>query len=247
MANKTAIVTGAASGIGRATLLRLVNDGYVVIGMDRDADGLQKITEETKCLSSQVICLKVDITDEQQVVNAFIHAFEILGPIDALATCAGIVSSTPFCDLSVKDFQLTYNTNLIGTFLCIREAAKYMSSGSRICTIGSVAGLRGGELFGTAAYAASKGAVLALTKSAARALADKGISVNCLVPGPTQTPMIESMWLDESKRSVVENLSLQKRAASPDELASSIAFLLSSQASNITGSTLVSDGGLMMY
>jgi NAD(P)-dependent dehydrogenase (short-subunit alcohol dehydrogenase family) len=78
-------------------------------------------------------------------------------------------------------------------------------------------------------------------------LADKGISVNCLVPGPTQTPMIESMWLDESKRSVVENLSLQKRAASPDELASSIAFLLSSQASNITGSTLVSDGGLMMY
>jgi NAD(P)-dependent dehydrogenase (short-subunit alcohol dehydrogenase family) len=107
--------------------------------------------------------------------------------------------------------------------------------------------MRGGELFGTAAYAASKGGVLALTKSAARALANKGISVNCVVPGPTQTPMIEAMWLDENKRAIVESASLQKRAASPDELACSVAFLLSSQASNISGSTLVSDGGIMMY
>jgi NAD(P)-dependent dehydrogenase (short-subunit alcohol dehydrogenase family) len=247
MLPRTAVVTGAASGIGRATLWRLAQDGYAVIGMDKDAEGLQAITQAAKPLSLSITCMVLDVADETQVVQSMALAFEQLGPLDALATCAGVVNATPFGELSVKDFQQTYNTNVVGTFLCIREAAKYMTQGSRICTIGSVAGMRGGELFGTAAYAASKGAVLALTKSAARALANKGISVNCVVPGPTQTPMIEAMWLDENKRAIVENASLQKRAASPDELACSVAFLLSSQASNISGSTLVSDGGIMMY
>ncbi|MFM7697178.1 MAG: SDR family NAD(P)-dependent oxidoreductase [Limnohabitans sp.] len=247
MSHKTAVVTGAASGIGRATLLKLAQEGYVVIGMDHDVTGLNSITHDTESMSFPITCLPMDVSNEQEVMDSFACVFDKTGRIDALATCAGVVNTTAFGELSVEDFQMTYNTNLIGTFLCIREASKYMLAGSRICTIGSVAGLRGGELFGTAAYAASKGAVLALTKSAARALAEKGISVNCLVPGPTQTPMIESIWLDEKKRTLVENLSLQKRAASPEELANCVAFLLSTQSSNITGSTLVSDGGLMMH
>lgn len=247
MTPKTAVVTGAASGIGYATMFRLAQDGYQVVGMDCDAAKLKTIENEMQLNSLTVRCVLMDVTNESQVESSFAGVHATYGAIDALATCAGIVSTKPFAALSVKDFQATYDTNLIGTFLCIREAVKFMPHGSRICTIGSVAGLRGGELFGTAAYAASKGAVFALTKSAARALASQGISVNCLVPGPTQTPMIESMWGDESKRKVVENLSLQKRAASPNELANSIAYLLSPEASNITGSTLVSDGGLMMY
>ena len=100
---------------------------------------------------------------------------------------------------------------------------------------------------GTAAYAASKGAVLALSKNAARSLAPLGISVNCIAPGATNTPMIAAVWADVALRKKVESMAPQNRTAEPHEIAANIAYLLSPQASYVTGATLVADGGLTMY
>ena len=244
---RKAIVTGAASGIGAATLLELVRTGYDVVGLDINEGGMQQVAQRANGLGGRSLDLRVDVTDEAALVAAFAAACEWLGGLDALATCAGVADTTPFMDITVEMFREVYAVNVIGTFVCLREAARYMLPGGRICTVASVAGLRGGGLSGTAAYAASKGGVLALTKNAARALAGNGISVNTVAPGATLTPMIEEAWKNEAHRKRVEGMAVQNRTAMPEEIAKSICFLLSPDASIVTGTTLVADGGLVMY
>ena len=247
MTNRKAIVTGSASGIGAATVLALAEQGYDTIGIDCNLPGAEVTALKAQTIGGQHHALLCDVADELQLVAVMAQAAALLGGLDALATCAGVTESSAFMDLSAKEFQATYNINVIGTFVAIREAAKYMKSGGRICTIASVAGLRGGGLVGTAAYAASKGAVLALSKNAARSLANVGISVNCIAPGATNTPMIASVWEDEALRKKVESMAPQNRTAEPYEIAANIVYLLSPQASYVTGATLVADGGLTMY
>ena len=244
---RKAIVTGAASGIGAATLLELVRTGYDVVGLDINEGGMAEVAQRAGTLGGRSLGLRVDVSDEAALVAAFAGACEWLGGLDALATCAGVANMTPFMDITVDMFRDVYAVNVIGTFLCLREAARHMHPGGRICTVASVAGLRGGGLSGTAAYAASKGGVLALTKNAARALADRGISVNTVAPGATLTPMIEEAWKNEAHRRRVEAMAVQNRTAAPEEIAKSICFLLSPDASIVTGATLVADGGLVMY
>ncbi|MEO7335363.1 MAG: SDR family oxidoreductase [Caldimonas sp.] len=245
---RTAIVTGSASGIGRATVLELARHGYRTVGLDLDADGVQAVAQEASVIGgSSHLGLRADVTQEAEVVAAFEQALAFLGRLDALVTSAGVGETTPFMDIDVATFRSVYEVNVIGTFLCIREAARRMQAGGRICTVASVAGLRGGGLSGTAAYAASKGGVLALTKSAARSLAAQGICVNTIAPGATYTPMIAEHWKNEAHRKRVESMSVLNRTADPSEIANGIVFLVSPQASSVTGSTLVSDNGLMMY
>jgi NAD(P)-dependent dehydrogenase (short-subunit alcohol dehydrogenase family) len=245
---RTAIVTGSASGIGAATVLELARQGYRTVGIDIDTEGAQATAIEAARLNRLThSAFGADVSDEPKVIEAFDRAVAFLGSLDALVTSAGVGETTPFMDISVATFRAVHDVNVIGTFLCIREAAKRMRSGGRICTIASVAGLRGGGLSGTAAYAASKGGVLALTKSAARSLAAQGICVNTVAPGATYTPMIAEHWKNDAHRTRVESMSVLNRTADAREIAASIAFLVSSQASAITGSTLVADNGLMMY
>ena len=245
---RTAIVTGAASGIGAATVLELARQGYRTVGIDINADGAHaSAIEAAKINALTHTAFTADVADEAQVIDAFARALTFLTHLDVLVTSAGVADTTPFMDLSVATFRAVHDINVIGTFLCIREAAKRMQRGGRICTLASVAGLRGGGLSGTAAYAASKGGVLALTKSAARALAAQGICVNSVAPGATDTPMIAEHWKNDAHRARVEAMSVLNRTADAREIASSIAFLVCAQASAITGSTLVADNGLMMY
>jgi len=241
---RTAIVTGAASGIGAATAGELAARGYRVACLDRNGPGVRAVAAG---IGTQHVAIEVDVADETAVVAAFADAVKALGGLDALVTSAGVAEMTPFMDLDAATFRRVYDDNVIGTFLSIREAAKHMRSGGRICTVASVAGLRGGGLSGTAAYAASKGAVLALTKSAARALADRGIAVNSVAPGATMTPMIAHVFADVAHRRRVESMSVMNRAAQADEIARAIAFLVSPEASYVDGATLVADGGLCMY
>ena len=237
---RTAIVTGSASGIGAATVQELQRRGYRTVGIDVAA-------EASPFDSAQHRAIRADVTDEPRLIAAFDEALAFLGQLDVLVTSAGVGETTPFMDLTVDTFRSVNEVNVIGTFVCIREAALRMQPGARICTVASVAGIRGGGLSGTAAYAASKGAVLALTKNAARALAPRGISVNTIAPGATLTPMIAEHWKNDAHRTRVESMSVLNRTAQPREMAVAIAFLVSPEATSITGSTLVADNGLVMY
>jgi 3-oxoacyl-[acyl-carrier protein] reductase len=237
---RTAIVTGSASGIGAATVAELARRGYRTVGIDKAA-----ATEPLN--SPEHLAIRADVTDEARVIAAFDEALAFLGTLDVLVTSAGVGETTPFMELTVDTFRAVNEVNVIGTFVSIREAALRMQPGARICTVASVAGIRGGGLSGTAAYAASKGAVLALTKNAARALAPRGISVNTIAPGATLTPMIAEHWKNDAHRTRVEGMSVLNRTALPHEMAAAIAFLVSPEASSITGSTLVADNGLVMY
>jgi NAD(P)-dependent dehydrogenase (short-subunit alcohol dehydrogenase family) len=245
---RTAIVTGAASGIGAATVLELARQGYRTVGIDLALDGARATAREATQLNAERHhAIQADVTDEARLIAAFDEALGFLGHLDVLVTSAGVADTTPFMDLTVETFRSVHEVNVIGTFVCIREAARRMQPGSRICTVASVAGIRGGGLSGTAAYAASKGAVLALTKNAARSLAPQGISVNTIAPGATLTPMIAEHWKNDAHRARVESMSVLNRTAQPHEMAVAIAFLVSPQATSITGSTLVADNGLAMY
>lgn len=238
----TAIVTGGASGIGKATCEVLAREGWRVAVADRDLAGAQAVAHEIDGFAHLV-----DVADEASVIALFeAVAQEFEGQLDALATPAGIADLTPFMDLDVATFERVYAINVVGTFLCVREAAKRMKRGGRICTVASVAGKRGGGLSGTAAYAASKGAVLALSRNAARSLAPMGIAVNCVAPGATLTPMLAETFAIKENRQRVESMTLIGRSGEPAEIAEAIAWLLSPRSSYVAGETLTVDGGLML-
>ncbi len=253
-ARPVAVITGAASGIGASTIALLARRGWRVAGIDIDSAQLKSTIDrinaeiprgtDTTSIASLFVA---DVADEAAIVAAFRDIESAFGTIDALVTSAGMADTTPFMELTVDIFRRAHEVNVIGTWLCMREAALRMKPGARICTVASVAGIRGGGLSGTAAYAASKGAVLALTKNAARALGERGISVNTVAPGATDTPMIAAPLAIPGNRQRLESMSVQQRIASPDQIANAIAFLISPESSIVTGSTLVADGGLLMY
>lgn len=180
------------------------------------------------------------------MVAAIAQAADALGGIDGLATCAGVIDTTPTLDATVASFRRLHDVNVVGTFLCVREAVRRMSPGARIVTVASIAGLRGGGLAGNGAYAASKGAVLALSRNLARELGPRGIAVNCVAPGPTETPMTASTLEHAEGRARLEGASLLGRVGTAVGIAAAIAWLLSPHAAFVHGATLVADGGATM-
>ena len=239
-ARKRAVVTGAGSGIGAATAKLLIARGWQVVCLDRDVAAAKKTAGPAPVIA-------VDVAEEAAVVRAFAEARSILGGLDALATCAGIYDTTPFFEVTAEIYRRIHDVNVIGTFLCLREGAKLMAAGARICTVSSVAGLRGGGLAGTAAYASSKGAILALTKNAARVLGPKGIAVNTIAPGMIDTPFAAAPLSDPLTRQRIEGMTSFNRLGTPEEIGDAICWLLSPEASYVHGATLVADGGMVMY
>jgi NAD(P)-dependent dehydrogenase (short-subunit alcohol dehydrogenase family) len=236
-----AIVTGGGSGIGAALCGVLGESGYQIAVADLDLSAAEMIAKE--CGGKP---FKVDVGDEASVVALFASVHDAFGRLDALATPAGIADTTEFMDLSVERWMQVYRVNVVGTWLCIREAVKRMQSGGRICTVASVAGKRGGGLAGTAAYSASKGAVIALTRNAARVFGPKGIAVNGVCPAGTATPMgRQVMPTEEIVKQAIAAHPIG-RLAEPKEIAEAIAWLLSPKSSFVLGEMLNVDGGVMM-
>jgi len=233
-------VTGAARGIGAATARLLIQRGWRVACLDRDLDAARQIAGEHPAIA-------VDVAEEESVIGAFAKIREALGGLDALATCAGIFETTPFFETTAKTFRRVHDVNVIGTFLSLREAVGLMQPGARICTVASVAGLRGGGLSGTISYASSKGAILALTKNAARMLGPRGIAVNTIAPGVIDTPFVAGALAEPGTRQRLEGLTSFNRLGTAEEIAEAIAWLLSPAASYVHGATLVADGGMVMY
>jgi NAD(P)-dependent dehydrogenase (short-subunit alcohol dehydrogenase family) len=237
ISSRRVAVTGSASGIGAATVAVLLQQGWQVVCLDRNP----------ATTAGATLSLPLDVADEPAVCAAFAHIRQSLGGLDALVTCAGIYETTPFFDTTASTFSRVLSVNVTGTFLCIREAARLMTSGARICTLSSVAGLRGGGLAGTVSYAATKGAVLALTKNAARELGPKGIAVNTVAPGMIDTPFAAVPLSNPATRQRIEAMIGFGRLGSAEEIAHTIAWLISPAASYVHGATIVADGGMVMY
>ncbi len=233
-----AAVTGAGSGIGAATARLLKSQGWQVAWLDRNLELVQAEAGD--------FAIHVDVADEQSVINAFAKVAEKLGGLDALATAAGVIETTPFFDTTPAMFRRLFDINVIGVFLSIREGAKLMQTGARICTVASVASLSGGGFVATGAYAASKGGALTLMKSAARALGPRGIAVNAVAPGLIDSPFVATAMSDPHKRSQIDAL-VGDKIGSPEQVAQAIAWLMSPASAYVHGSTLVTDGGLLMH
>lgn len=237
-AGKIALVTGGLSGIGAAIAETLVRDGANVIAADIGAPA------DATLVGEGLLPFRVDVVDPASVTALITAARARFGRIDYLVTSAGVGRDLPFLETPLAEFDRILAVNLRGTFLVAQATAREMArtGGGAIVTIGSVSGARGN--IGRAAYGASKGAVATLSQVMAVELAAANIRVNCLAPGPVETPLVAEMH-DPSIRAAWSRVTPMHRYAAPSEIAAAACFLLSDAASFITGHILAADGGFL--
>jgi glucose 1-dehydrogenase len=250
LAGRHAIVTGAASGIGKATAERLGLEGasvcvnYYSEPERSDAEAVVSTIEQA---GSAAFAFQADVGEEVAVERMVAQAAEQLGGVDLLVNNAGIENQVALLEMSLDNWNAVLRTNLTGSFLCLREAGKVMAAadGGTIVNISSVH-----EFIpwpGFAHYCASKGALKLLMETAARELASAGIRVLNIAPGAIVTPINKFVLDDpEAKHAVEEEIPLG-RMGNPDEIAAAVAWLASDQASYVTGTTIVVDGGMSLY
>jgi NAD(P)-dependent dehydrogenase (short-subunit alcohol dehydrogenase family) len=233
-------ITGAASGIGAATARKLMADGWRVACLDRNLEGAR-----AAAAGGGGVAVPIDVADETSTAAAFAAVRETFGGLDALVTAAGVIETTPFLDTSVEQFRRLFDINVIGSFLSVREGAKLMAAGGRICMVASISSYTGGGYVATGAYATSKGAVLTMMKSCARALGGRGIAVNAVAPGFIDTPFVASAMSDPVQRAQVE--AAVGKVGKPGQIAEAVAWLISPNADFVHGATLIADGGILMH
>jgi NAD(P)-dependent dehydrogenase (short-subunit alcohol dehydrogenase family) len=238
MSGRRVAVTGAASGIGAATARLLAQRGWRVACLDRDIEGARRTAGD------QGLAVEVDIADEAEVTGAFARVAEAFGGLDALVTAAGVIETVPFLETTPEQFRRLFDINVIGSFLCVREGAKAMQAGARVCMLASISSYTGGGYVATGAYATSKGAVLTMMKACARALGERGIAVNAVAPGFIDTPFVASAMGDPVRRKQVE--AAVGKVGQAGQIAEAIAWLVSPEADFVHGETLIADGGVLM-
>jgi NAD(P)-dependent dehydrogenase (short-subunit alcohol dehydrogenase family) len=235
---RRAAVTGAASGIGAATARLLQAQGWRVACLDRNLAGARATAGQNG------VAVEVDVADEASAVRAFKEVEAAFGGLDALVTAAGIINTTPFFETTVAELRTLFDVNVIGSFLTVREAAKYMQKGARICMVASISSYTGGGYVARGAYATSKGAVLTMMKSCARELGPRGIAVNAVAPGFIDTPFVASAMSDPKRRKEVE--AAVGKIGTAEQIAECCAWLVSPAADFVHGETLIADGGILM-
>ncbi len=238
------LVTGAASGIGRATCRRLASEGAKVAALDRDGDGLGSLAQELREGGGEVVELAVDVTSEPAVVDATSTVIGRFGDLRGVVTCAGILpdeDQVPIDRAELEVFMRVVLVNLAGTFLVLKHTVRSLAQqGGSIVSFSSIAALRQG---GGVGYAASKGGVLSLTRAVAAQWGRRGVRANALCPGGVETPMTDGVFSQPGVLDHLRQTTPLGRVAAPEEIAATVAFLISDDSSYITGETLAIDGG----
>lgn len=245
LSGKTALVTGASRGIGRAIALRLAADGAnVAVIYAGSADKAEAVCEEIRAMGVEAKAYRCDVASAEAVKETVKVVTAELGKIDILVNNAGITKDGLLMGMSEEAFDRVIETNLKGTFNCIRFAARPMIRQKSGCIINmaSVVGVAGNA--GQANYAASKAGVIGLTKTAARELASRGIRVNAIAPGFIETDMTEVLS-DKVKEASVSQIPLG-HFGKPEDVANLAAFLASEAAAYITGQVIHCDGGMVI-
>jgi glucose 1-dehydrogenase len=250
LAGRRALVTGAATGIGRATAGRLAADGAsVVINYLGPADQAHSVVKEISDAGGRALAIAGDVSREDQVLAMFTQAREELGgPVDLLVNNAGIEKPFKLVDMPLDEWEKVLAVNLTGTFLCTREAARGMlDAGAKgaIVNVSSVHEVIPWPTFSH--YCASKGGMKLFAETVARELAPSGIRVVNVAPGAILTPINQELIDDAKKRAeVVAEIPLG-RAGEPEEIAAAIAWVAGPEAEYVVGSTLFVDGGMTLY
>jgi len=239
---QVAIVTGGGQGIGKAIALRMAADGADVGIIDVNGTTAESTAEEIRDLGRRAVATTTDVANLQAVMASMTEIANDLGRIDILVNSAGIEKRASFLEITPEDWQRQLDVNLSGTFYCTQAAAREMAKRryGRIVNLSSVAGLIGP--IDLAAYGAAKAGIVGLTRAAALDLADFGITVNAIAPGPIETELMLGAWSADALRERPQHGAIA-RFGTVDEIAHAALFLASPESSFITGTTLSVDGG----
>lgn len=242
---KTAVVTGASRGIGRAIAIKLARLGVnIVVNYRNSYDAVQEVVKEIQALGARALAVQCDISSYNDVENMMKKSMEEFGSIDILVNNAGITKDGLLMRMKEEDFDSVIDINLKGAFNCTRHISAIMlkQRSGRIINISSVSGLTGNA--GQVNYSSAKAGILGMTKAVARELAGRGVTCNAVAPGYIQTDMTEG--LSEKVRDTIMSAIPLKRLGTPEDVANTVAFLASEEASYITGQVINVDGGMVM-
>ena len=236
---RVAVVTGASRGIGAAVAMRLATDGATVVVTHPGSDGPEEVLAAIRTGGHQCSAVEADNTDPAAVRAAIQQVAESHGRLDILVNNAGVIRIAPIDEMHIADFDLHFAVNVRGAFVASQEAARHMRSGGRIIMIGSCTADRM-PFVGGSAYAMSKAAIAGMARGIARDLGGRGITVNTVQPGPTDTSLNPAAGPNAD---VQQQMLAIERFARADEIAGLVAYLASDQAAFVTGASLTIDGG----
>ena len=243
MEKRVALVTGAGRGIGRQTAIELAKEGYyVIVNYAHSDEAAKECMNVIKEAGGEAECIKFDVSDFKEVERVSGELIKSLGSVDVLVNNAGITKDNLLIGMKEEEFDAVINTNLKGTFNTMRHFSKYMlkNKWGRIINIASISGVMGNA--GQANYSASKAGVIGLTRSVAKELARKGITVNAVAPGYVETEMTAALS-DKARDAILAQIPAG-RGGNVSDIADAVVFLASDKAGYITGQVIEVNGGM---